>query len=96
MYMRPYNIRMALYVFMKVYGAAQMGPIWSQVALPIWVPCWQPTWGPYRCPHGTHIGPTWAALLLNMGYIQAAILLNMGYIRAALLLNMCYILAALY
>ncbi|KAH3873612.1 hypothetical protein DPMN_036850 [Dreissena polymorpha] len=81
---------------MKVYGAAQMGPIWSPVALPIWFPCWQPTWGPFRCPHGTHIGPKWAALLLNMGYIQAALLLNMGYIRAAILLDMGYIRSALY
>ncbi|KAH3794709.1 hypothetical protein DPMN_148247 [Dreissena polymorpha] len=57
----------------------------------VWVPRLHSRSGSHVCsPHGTHIGafmgPTWAALLLNMGYIQAALLLNMGYIRAAIVL----------
>ena len=46
-----------------------MGPIWSPVALPIWVP--------YGCPHGTHMGhieiASWEVLSFCQIYISRKI-----------------------
>ncbi|KAH3792639.1 hypothetical protein DPMN_146136 [Dreissena polymorpha] len=76
---------------MYVYGAAQMGPMWSSVALPIWVPCWQPTWDPYRCLYGPHMGGPYTQYGLHTGspcteygLHTGSIVLNMGYMLVAL------------
>ena len=42
-------------------GQAHKGPVFSPVALSIWVPNGQPRWGPDGCPDGTHMGPIFSA-----------------------------------
>ncbi|KAH3889179.1 hypothetical protein DPMN_013229 [Dreissena polymorpha] len=65
------------------YGAIglHMGPIWAAPCMYIGQPRWAhmepgctPNLGPMLAAHiGAYMVPTWAAILLSMGYIRAAL-----------------------